>query len=293
MLLTALFAVNIAAVDFSALLLSIEQTTNVALLVAVGLCIDVSKYLFWHYRKEHGLFLLLSIVLVGFSWAASVAFFTSQESDTILVKQTQTSDYIAHNVAIAALESQIAEKRKLLAKRLSSSYHSQWDQGQLLLEEINDLNKQLKEQIRLMDTVGIDDAQRQLSTAALFSTLSSLLSLSFSTVSNSAYAVLAFIIEACSLGVMSLVQRVSNPSGTAKQKVTPSSQVHQKRNRRKSMKRNAKIKRDIVSGSVQPHISKIIKNYSIGYKEAKKVMENLEEEGKLKRSGRLYHLVDD
>lgn len=210
MLLTALFALNIGSIHSSSTLsgFSIEHYVGLFLLIAIGLCIDISKYLFWFYRKKHGLFLLLSIVLVCFSWAASVAFFAAKEKDNIRVHQTETSQYTANKIAIISLELAIAEKRKLLEKRLSSSYHNQWDKGEKLLEEINHLNNQLKEQIAFSDRIGIEEAQSQLSTSALFTMLSSLSSLSFTSVTHIIYGLLSLIIEVCALGVMSLAQIV-------------------------------------------------------------------------------------
>jgi len=131
MLLTALFALNIGSVHSTSHSSnnSVEYFIGLFLLISIGLCIDISKYLFWLYRKKHLLFLFLSIILTCFSWAASVAFFSSKESANISQYQTETSQYIANNTTISLLELEVSEKRELLKKRLSSSNHSQWDKG--------------------------------------------------------------------------------------------------------------------------------------------------------------------
>ena len=112
-------------------------------------------------------------------------------------------------MTISLLELEITEKRKLLKKRLSSSYHSQWDKGQVILEDINRLTSELNQRIEMLDSVGLDSAQLQISTSALFSAISSALSISFSSVRSIAYGVLALIIEVCALGIMSLKQKVN------------------------------------------------------------------------------------
>jgi len=284
MLLTALFAFNIGSIHSSTTLqyFSIEHSVGLFLLIAIGLCIDISKYLFWFYRKRHVLFLLLSVLLVCFSWAASVAFFTAKEKESIRVYQSESSQYIAHKVTIASLKSTIAEKQKLLEKRLSSNYHNQWDKGEEMLEEINSLNQTLKEHIALSDSIGIESAQSQLNTSALFMMLSSLLSLSFSSVANIVYGMLSLIVEVCALGVMSLAQIVNVNEGQGNKKNLL--------DKNKTEKIRV-IKHDILSEKIEPLISKVIKEYSISHKEAKSIMTALEAEGKIMIKRNRYYLL--
>lgn len=292
-LLTALFALNIGSVQAHTELSGVpwEYYTSLFLLLSVGICIDISKYLFWLYRKEHKLFLLLSIVLVGFSWAASIAFFVSKEDANIKQYQLESSEYTANKMTISLLELEIAEKRKLLEKRLSSSYHKQWDKGAAILNEINALTNELNQRVNALDSIGLDSAQLQLSTSALFSALSSALSMTFSSVANIAYGVLALIIEVCALGVMSLRQTV-NVSHTQHKEEQPVflRSFEEERYHKKQNKIN-RIRDDLLAERTKPLISNIIKDYSISHAEAKAIMKGLEDEGKLMIKRNRYYLL--
>jgi hypothetical protein len=261
-------------------------------LLSIGLCIDVSKYLFWFYRKKHWLFLLLSVVLVVFSWAASVAFFVSKEEHNIKHYQIESSQHTANKVTISLLELEISEKKKLLDKRLSSSYHSQWDKGEEILKEINKLSNELNQRIEMSDTVGLESAQLKLSTSALFSAISSALSMSFSSVTNIAYGVLALIIEVCALGIMSLKQVASDSSkdNNESQYVACQDVVIEDRCNAKKNKIN-RIREDLLTERAKPLISKIIKDYSISHAEARAIMKSLESEGKIMIKRNRYYLL--
>ncbi len=289
MLLTALFAVSIGTKG-SINTLSIEYYAGLFLLISIGLCIDISKYLFWYYRKKHTLYLCLSGFLVGFSWLASVAFFVSQDTDNIAVNQKKSSAYIANQKRILALEVEIQEKRKLLSKRLSSSYHNQWDKGQEAIKEIETLNQEMNARLKSADSIGLNDAQNQLSTAFLFNTLSSLLSVSFSSAINIAYSIFAFVIEICALGVMSLSQVVSIKA----KEDSYNRDEHEVSSLKAKIDKNEmikKIKEDILSGKVKPLVTKIIENYPIRYKEARLILDDLEGEGKIKVKNKRYNLI--
>ncbi len=287
-LLTALFALNIGSIQapIAASEISLEYYTGLFLLLSVGLCIDISKYLFWLYRKEHRLFLLLSIILVGFSWAASVAFFVSKEEQNIKQYQLESSEYAANKMAISLLELEVSEKRKLLEKRLSSSYHSQWDKGEAVLGEINRLTSELNQRIEMSDSIGLGSTQLQLSTSALFSAISSISSLSFASVANIAYGVLALIIEVCALGIMSLKQTVITlPKRVSEEQHSAEGQYHHKKDKIN------RIREDLLAERTKPLISNIIKDYSISHTEAKAIMKSLESEGKLMIKRNRYYLL--
>ncbi len=291
MLLTALFAVSIGTKG-GINTLSIEYYAGLFLLISIGLCIDISKYLFWYYRKKHTLYLCLSVFLVGFSWLASVAFFVSQDTANIAVNQKKSSAYIANQKRILALEVEIQEKRKLLNKRLSSSYHNQWDKGQEVIKEIEALNQELNTRLENTDSIGLNDGQNQLSTAFLFNTLSSLLSVSFSSAINIAYSIFAFVIEICALGVMSLSQIVNSQAKKSKvdKQDIEDDTVTPENNKNELIK---KIKEDVLSGKIKPLVTKIIENYPIRHNEARLILDDLEGEGKIKVKNKRYNLLID
>lgn len=85
MILTALFALSFSGlqvIQSDAGLSGAQATASVngfellsaGLMIAVGIAIDSSKYLFWS-RAHHPGFIALSLGLVIFSWLASLAFF--------------------------------------------------------------------------------------------------------------------------------------------------------------------------------------------------------------------------
>lgn len=286
-LLTAIFALEIGSVQVldSQSDFSVKYYTIVFLLISIGLCIDVSKYLFWFYREKHFLFLSLSIVLVFFSWSASIAFFISKEKSSIDIYQLESSKFIANNMAISLLEMNILEKRKLLDKRLSSRHHDQWEKGDEILNEIDRMSTELRKRIEVSDLVGLEDAKLKLSTSELFSTLSSAFSVSLSLIANTAYGLLALIIEVCAIGVMSLVQIISDEKKYANESVS----LAHKKNGEKSH-RIGIVRDGILSKKIKPIISKIIKDYSISHAEAKKIMIALEQEGKIVIMRNRYYL---
>ncbi len=293
MLLTGLFALSFSSTVPLASELPIVEKNYMAplLLVAVGMAIDLSKYLFWQYRDKANLFLLISLLLVLFSWAASLAFFLTQEQSNIKATQRQTPAYQAHQIEADRLRQAIAEKRLLLRKRLQSQYHAQWEKADDTMEAINTLEKELTVLLRKNSTVGLTAARQQLSTSAFFISIAGLSGFSSATVAVIAYGALALLIELCALGTISLAQVVKashhkiheNVSAKTKQskpvnkKTTLSGSLQSKINQKK-----ARLRQAIINGTVVPAIRKIKRSgYGLSEANIRQVLQELKSEGRL------------
>lgn len=309
MLLTGLFALSFSSTAHLSVPFTIVGNEFLApvFMVVVGMGIDLSKYLFWYYRHEAVLFLVISLLLVFFSWAASVAFFLSQEQGNLALIQKDTRAYQAHQAKIHRLQQTIAEKRLLVGKRLDSRYHTQWDKAADLMQEISWLEKQLAPLIPRSDTVGVTEAQQQLSTSAFFAGLAKLLDSSITVVATTTYGVLALLIELCALGSISLAQLVSKTSSARvfphnAYQGTPA--IENKQTNRKDREssattrpikpeKKARLRADILNGTVAPIIRQIKRSgYGLSEENIRKILQELKAQGVLVDSGRHLRLTN-
>lgn len=278
MVLTALFALSFAPLA--------EQDglfgwLHPVLMVLTGISIDLGKYVFWHARSQHLAFLLLSCMLVIFSWAASVAFFVTQERAGIERSREETAVYHAHNSRVETLRELVVEKRQLAQKRLESKYHEQWDKSEQLLREIATIERELTDLLLAADSVGLEAAVRSRSTSAFFSALSAMSGIPASIVYVVGYAVLAMMIEVCSLGLVSL------SAVETKQRRDP---VRQEKTGSGDVSRETLLRRDILNGNVAPVTRNLIKTYRMQHTAVKRILEELLKEGYLRKQNRMYVL---
>jgi len=135
--LTGCFALSFGSVNSST-----ENTAFILwspiLLLAVGIALDLSKYIFWavHNKKWHQAYKSLAVILMLFSWMASVAFFITSEDEKISTHRKQTSEYFAYQTQLADLDRNIETQSQLLNNRLSSRFHDQWDKGEIITQDI-------------------------------------------------------------------------------------------------------------------------------------------------------------
>jgi hypothetical protein len=175
------------------------------LFVLIGCCIDVGKYLFWSQRQRSLYYGVISLVLMGFSWMASCAFLVSSEYDLLRESQTQSDQYVALQQKIEGTMQEIAFHERLIEKRLNSSYHSQWKQGEATIEKISALKVNLSELIESSSDVGLAAAVQQVPTTRLFNELSQVLNISSELIRTVGYGLLGLLLEVSTLGMISLV----------------------------------------------------------------------------------------
>ena len=204
-LLTGLFAVSLASSSLG-LPVSIvgERWIATLLMVLIGVSIDMSKYLLWRegMRQSNIALVGVSVVLLAFSWCASVAFFVSQESNVAQNEWLSSGESMAKEKQITAMEEIIEANKALIANKMRSKFHGQWDEAEKLTAE----NKVLADSMVLLltstDLEGRFYVKRSRERGTLFSALATPLNLSSNTVRNVFYAILAFFIEVCAIALI-------------------------------------------------------------------------------------------
>ncbi len=203
------------------------------MLIAVGVLIDVSKYIFWGVKEDrtYRFYMSLALVLMAFSWMASVAFFISSEDTKLAVYRKQTAEYVAYKLEIVNIDHLIKQKQVISNKRLESVHHKQWDKSEAINREIQTLTEQRLALVLDEPNRGMNAAKKALVSAAFFQAISSLLNIEASTVRNMFYTILALLIEACALGLITLcnaenhvkpiTQKKKTVKGTVKSKAVP------------------------------------------------------------------------
>ena len=302
--LTALFALSFtSSISMEAGIKYLPQL----LMVSIGVGIDLSKYLFWHFREKHYAYYALSFVLVLFSCMASIAFFVTQEQQQIRKAVQSTPAFTAQAASIALLEKEILAKQKLLDARLASRYHEQWDKGERLSGELAGLRQELGQLINTSNDIGVDQARQQISTATFFVSVSKILGVSFESTVTVGYASLALLIELSALGVIALSgiryaprkgkKRLQQPESSkgadSKTTISQSQKAPSKKARIKAEKHAQlieKITAHIVKGKTKPVIRKLIEKYGIQYQQARNILNQLLDRNLIQNAGQSYEL---
>lgn len=209
MVLTGLFALSISGGSFDSLTKVNEVGGTILLSVlflVIGFCIDLGKYLFWS-QRHHGIcFLVISLMLMIFSWLASCAFLISAESEVIKRQQIESSEYKAALLQIESINQEIAYQEQLLKKRLSSSYHKQWAEGEKNVRAIAELRAGRVALADVLSGVGKEVAMQQVPVTALFSYASQFFSINENIARFLGFGLLSMLLEVSTLGMISLVQ---------------------------------------------------------------------------------------
>ena len=209
MVLTGLFALSLSGGKLD--LLS-EQGMNSetlflsVLFLVIGLSIDIGKYLFWAQRRQGNYFLVLSLLLMFFSWLASCAFLTSSEENVINRQRVQSSEYKALLQQIDNAQREIVYQEKLLAKRLSSTYHQQWAEGESNAQAIAQLRASLVKFTQDLSETGKASAAKRVPVTVFFLNASQYIGISEKTVRFLAFGLLSLLLELSTLGMISLLQ---------------------------------------------------------------------------------------
>lgn len=194
-LFTALFAAGFAGYKVGQPLTA-AALSAVALPVAVGLAMDISKFKFWPMAAR---FKVLSIVLLLFSWAASVAFFVGQSDAAIAEARLETAAYKAHAARVAMLEKRLALLGQAAEQNSHSEYWQRLDKAEEQGEQLSALSDQLAATVREGADEGKQEALAALPSAAFFAGIGKALGLPFAVVRGLFYALLALLIEVCAL----------------------------------------------------------------------------------------------
>lgn len=302
--LTALFALSFTSTT--------SAESNIAylpqiLMVSIGGGIDLSKYLFWRYRAKHLAFYCMASVLVLFSCMASIAFFVTQEHQQIERGVVQTSEYKAYTTSIELLEKEIQAKQKLLDARLASQYHQQWDKAEDLVSELAALRDKLNQLINENHHVGVESAQKNISTAAFFLGISELLGVPFQSAVTLGYALLALLIELSALGVIAMSEPGSRSGDqvdrrrndfddelepfTGGERIQPRPSDDTDQDSESPPSSEEAIIHDILTGESKPILRQLIKQYGIQYQQARDILDHLLDRRLIRDVGLTYEVV--
>lgn len=260
----------------------------------IGCCIDFGKYLFWSERHRSHYYGLMALVLTGFSLLASCAFFLSAEFAAINNSRLVSVEYRALQEKMTAVRQEINHHERLLEKRLNSEYHRQWDEGEKNAERIRELRSSLIGLIELSSTAGKGTAMNEVPITRFFAILGQLLGVSTDVTRNLGYGLLALLLEAITLGAISLansMQRdVSLVDKEAEDNIKPEASVHDSEQRRKIVN----LSNDIIRGQIQPVIRRIkAAQYELDIDEIRQVLINLYMAGLIEKDARnSYKLCD-
>jgi len=300
MVLTGCFALSFGAVN------SITDNNTFILwspilLLAVGIALDLSKYIFWavHNKKWHQAYKILAVILMLFSWMASVAFFITSEDEKIATYRKQTPDYLSYRTQLADLDRNIEAQNQLLKNRLSSRFHDQWDKGEIITQKIQGLQQQRKALIAKEQSIGIQDAYNHLVSLAFFNAIATMTNIDKNTVRNIFYAILALLIEICALGLIGVcrVDKKATPAlapspsllnqNAAPTEQTDNGQLSQISSEIIEDAETSRLIDDIKQGSVPPVFNQIKSlNYNLSQKAIRQTLQTLKETGVLKEGAR-------
>ena len=207
MMLTSLFALSLSGLTVTDISWQDGPGNTIflaALFVLIGCCIDIGKYLFWASKQCGRYYGTLSLALMGFSWLASCAFFMTSENRMLQEAQTKTPEYIAFEQRIGSITQQITHYENLRDKRLSSSYHKQWDESQVNMDKITALKGVLTSLIEKSSLVGNMAAQQEVATSQFFSEVSRMMNVDIGLVRGISYGLLSLLLEVSTLAMISL-----------------------------------------------------------------------------------------
>jgi len=210
MTLTGLFALSIAG--FS--IFNVNDTVGTVyegdvylfavIFVLIGLCIDLSKYIFW--AESEGSYYLrsISVFLMLFSWFASVAFFISAEQHSSYKAIRQSNEYQVLVSRKLALQEQLKMNENILDKRLSSEYHKQWKLAEGNLSTIKEIQEKMVRLDLSMEDVLAHKNISQDAEIDFFKRTANTFHIAENTIRWGAFALLAFLLEVCTLASISL-----------------------------------------------------------------------------------------
>ena len=253
MMLTSLFALSLSGLTVTDISWQDGPGNTIflaALFVLIGCCIDIGKYLFWASKQCGRYYGTLSLALMGFSWLASCAFFMTSENRMLQEAQTKTPEYIAFEQRIGSITQQITHYENLRDKRLSSSYHKQWDESQVNMDKIAQLEGALASLIEQSSSVGEKAAQQQVATSQFFSDVSRMMNADIGLVRGISYGLLSLLLEISALAMISLTSSLNHvDSNSPKSKPVDAAVGHMGVEQQRAI---LQLTGDILNGRIPP-----------------------------------------
>ena len=209
MVLTALFALSFGS-DSVPIENGILDGSSSIILITIGLVLDLSKYIFWgaaDYSRTGNVYKGLAIVLMVFSWMASVAFFITNEEQKVTTQRKDTPQYQAFLSEIESLDLMIDQKSVQSKKRLGSKYHDQWDKSEELTSQVEKLVQRRQTLLNSEPSIGMDTVSENLVSMAFFTSVSRIVNMDSDVVRNVFYGMLALLVEVCAFGLIRLCRR--------------------------------------------------------------------------------------
>lgn len=295
MILTSLFALSLSGVTIDHLLDQAGWGRVVllaVLFVLTGCCIDIGKYLFWSQRHRSSYYGILSLVLMGFSWLASCAFLVSSENSFLEEAQTRSVEYAVTQQQIEAINQQITYYETLLEKRLNSSYHKQWEEGQSNADKVAVLNRTVATLTRKLQLAGKEEAQQRVATTQFFTNLSQILGSSVELVRTVGYGLLSLLLEVSTLGMISLAYAFKFEASIGHDYAEmPDGIDHENAEESRAI---AQLTEDILKGRMPPVLRKIkAAHYGLAINDIRQILKNLRSVGILGDDKRNSYKLDD
>lgn len=252
----------------------------------IGCCIDIGKYLFWSQRYVTPYFLVLSVTLMLFSWLASCAFLAASEASVLEKTRQQSPEYLAQQQRIDSLKNQIVQQERLLEKRLGSSFHSQWKEGQVAIERVAELRHQLAALAESLSDIGHDSVKNIVPTAQFFESIGWLLGVGADWIRWLGFGLLSLLLELSTLGMISLAQTLVREPGLGAG-IDSDSQAGNNEECDETRKAASQLSADILQGKIPPVLRKIrAASYGLNLEEIRQVLKGLWEAGLLETDKR-------
>ena len=217
---------------------------------------------------------------MGFSWLASCAFLVSSEQHLLRESQIRSDQYVALQQKIDGTKQEIAFHERLLEKRLSSSYHSQWNHGDAIVEKIATLKINLAELTESTSDVGLDAAVKQVPTTQLFNEISQILNVNSKAIRAVGYGLLSLLLEVSTLGMISLVHAFKLDSDVNRSSLESAGGEFEagdvERQDIEIQQMKARLTDDILKGSTPPVLRRIkAADYGLGIDVIRQVLKGL------------------
>ncbi|WP_159931082.1 hypothetical protein [Oceanicoccus sp. KOV_DT_Chl] len=189
------------------------------------------------------------------------------------------------------MRQEIGFHERLLEKRLSSSYHTQWNQGEAAVKQIAALRLELSKLADSATDVGLDEAKQQVATTRLFNEISKALHIKSELIRAIGYGVLSVLLEVSTLGMISLVQAIKLGALVNDQCLDGAEGESQAFDSEKqalgSEQMKAQLTDDIIKGNISPVLRRIKSaNYGLDIDAVRQVLKGLYTAGVLEADKR-------
>lgn len=215
-----------------------------------------------------------------FSWLASCAFLVSSEHNLLRESQIRSDQYVALQQKISGAKQEIAFQERLLEKRLSSTYHSQWNQGEATVAKIASLKNKLAELTESSSGVGLEMAEQQVPTTRLFNEISQVLNISSKLITAVGYGLLSLLLEVSTLGMISLANTFKLDTAVNQPRFENAENgldvADSERQDVEAQQMKARLTDDIIKGNTPPVLRKILAaDYGLGIDVIRQVLRGL------------------